>query len=349
MSFTSMSIRIPTNEETPLHSEQVVVALGSNIEPREERLLEAITALDQLPRTRVVQTSRCYQSKPWGDLNQEDFLNAALWLETQLTVEELFEHLRDLEQELGKQVRRHWGPREIDLDLLLFGTFRCQSPHLTLPHPAIEMRPFVMLPLEDLGCFPRYWDKPVWSKEAESIRGETQAIVGSRLWNAQLAARNVELEISSEEETEKLAMKLSKALAPGIVVALDGELGAGKTTFTRGLCKALGLQDAVSSPSYTLCQEYREGPLAVNHWDFYRLQGENDLDSTGFEVNPDVLTIVEWAQMFPQMIDRDRHVCFTFKRGKEEESRRIIIQCPDGRGGLLFRALVAEFQAETYQ
>ena len=329
-----------------MQTEQVVVALGSNIEPREERLLEAIVSLDQLPRTRVVQSSRCYQSKPWGDLNQEDFLNAAVWLETHLTVDELFERLRDLEQELGKQVRRHWGPREIDLDLLLFGNFRCQSPHLTLPHPAIEMRPFVLLPLEDLGCFPAFWAKPIWSREAESIRGETQAIVGSQLWNAAFSTRTVELEISSEEETEALARKLSKALTLGMVVALDGELGAGKTTFTRGLCKVLGLRDAVSSPSYTLCQEYREGPLAVNHWDFYRLQGEDDLDSTGFEVPPDALTIVEWAGMFPQVVDGERDVCFTFLRGKAEETRCVTITCPSGRQGLIMRALIAEFLAE---
>ncbi len=97
------------------------------------------------------------------------------------------------------------------------------------------------------------------------------------------------------EETEALAAELAAALRPGDVVLVEGELGAGKTTFIRGACRALGVESQVTSPTFTIGQRYR-GAVPVSHLDLYRVAdiGAEDPDLLADYVRPDAIAFVEW-------------------------------------------------------
>ncbi|MFZ0709964.1 MAG: tRNA (adenosine(37)-N6)-threonylcarbamoyltransferase complex ATPase subunit type 1 TsaE [Terrimicrobiaceae bacterium] len=105
------------------------------------------------------------------------------------------------------------------------------------------------------------------------------------------------------EETVCLGKEVSALLEPGIVISLEGPLGAGKTQFTKGVAAALGCVDEASSPSFTLAHEYSGGRFPVHHFDFYRLERVEELDGTGYE---DCLAaggiVVEWGDKFPEAL-----------------------------------------------
>lgn len=110
---------------------------------------------------------------------------------------------------------------------------------------------------------------------------------------------------NSPEETEAAGRRLALTLRKGAVVALIGDLGAGKTHFTKGLVEALGGDSAgVTSPTFTLVHEYREGSLPVFHFDFYRLEEASELRNTGWEeyLLEDGVVVVEWAERFPSVL-----------------------------------------------
>jgi 2-amino-4-hydroxy-6-hydroxymethyldihydropteridine diphosphokinase len=128
------------------------VALGSNLDGPEAQVERALAALADLPRTRCVACSSLYRSKPLGPVAQPDFVNAAAGLLTQLAAGELLIELKSLEQRLGRErpvVR--WGPRRIDLDLLAYVDARIDEPDLTVPHPGIAERAFVLAPLAEFA------------------------------------------------------------------------------------------------------------------------------------------------------------------------------------------------------
>jgi len=128
------------------------VGVGSNLDAPEQQVRRALAALAELPESRLVAQSSLYGSKPWGYAEQPDFVNAVAGLLTRLPVEAFFERLRELEQALGRTAPTvRWGPRRIDLDLLLFGRTQCASPQLTLPHPELTRRNFVLCPLAELA------------------------------------------------------------------------------------------------------------------------------------------------------------------------------------------------------
>lgn len=132
------------------------VGLGSNLDEPATQIERALAALSVLPQTRLLRVSSLYGSKPLGPLVQPDYVNAAAALLTQLHAPEFFQALRALERELGRgPVRMRWGPRRIDLDLLVFGDQRVDSPTLQLPHPGIAQRNFVLYPLRELA--PDLW------------------------------------------------------------------------------------------------------------------------------------------------------------------------------------------------
>ncbi len=103
-------------------------------------------------------------------------------------------------------------------------------------------------------------------------------------------------EVGSVEETYALAEKLAKTLVGGEVILLDGDLGAGKTTFTKGLAKALGVEEEVTSPTFTILNVYESGRLKLNHLDMYRVEHEDDLVELGVEeaISDDGVTVIEW-------------------------------------------------------
>ncbi len=128
------------------------IGAGSNLDDPRAQVLRALEKLAGIPRTRVVLTSPLYLSKPFGPIAQPDFVNAAAGLLTQLDPVELLAELRGIEKALGRpDQRQKWGPRIIDLDLLVYGRERRSDPELTLPHPGIVERNFVLYPLADIA------------------------------------------------------------------------------------------------------------------------------------------------------------------------------------------------------
>jgi 2-amino-4-hydroxy-6-hydroxymethyldihydropteridine diphosphokinase len=128
------------------------VGLGSNLSEPVQQVRQALHALAGLPQTLCVAVSRLYGSRPMGPVAQCDFVNAVAGLLTQLPALELLRQLRKLEGEAGRPaVHEHWGPRVIDLDLLVFGNEQCSSAELVLPHPGVERRNFVLYPLADIA------------------------------------------------------------------------------------------------------------------------------------------------------------------------------------------------------
>jgi 2-amino-4-hydroxy-6-hydroxymethyldihydropteridine diphosphokinase len=128
------------------------VGIGSNLKQPAIQVRRALQALSDLPQTRVELKSSLYGSEPLGPVPQPQYVNAVAGLLTQLEVRTFFEALRDLETRLGRQApRERWGPRLIDLDLLLFAEQRLDIPELTLPHPGIVQRNFVLYPLRELA------------------------------------------------------------------------------------------------------------------------------------------------------------------------------------------------------
>jgi len=126
----------------------------------------------------------------------------------------------------------------------------------------------------------------------------------------------------SPEETEAAGRRLAAALRPGDVVALTGDLGAGKTAFTRGLAAGLGCGDAVSSPTFTLIQEYGGGRLPLYHMDLYRLESVEEAIRIGIEeyLEGDGVAVIEWAEKFPDLLPPGtRRLRFRIGPGNQRE------------------------------
>ncbi|WP_425475009.1 tRNA (adenosine(37)-N6)-threonylcarbamoyltransferase complex ATPase subunit type 1 TsaE [Anaeromonas frigoriresistens] len=112
---------------------------------------------------------------------------------------------------------------------------------------------------------------------------------------------------NSLKETEKLGEKIGKSLKSGDVLCLDGDLGAGKTTLTQSIAKGLDVDDYVTSPTFTIVNEY-EGRFHVNHFDVYRIADVDEMYDIGYEeyVYSDSVTIIEWASMIDEILPEDR-------------------------------------------
>ena len=131
----------------------VYVAIGSNLNEPSDQVRKAFDALASLAKTRLISRSRLYRSAPLGPKDQPEFVNAAAGLLTQLSARELLVQLKDLERKLGRDVPvLRWGPRLIDLDLLVYGTERINETDLTVPHPGVPVRNFVLYPLQDIAA-----------------------------------------------------------------------------------------------------------------------------------------------------------------------------------------------------
>ena len=127
------------------------------------------------------------------------------------------------------------------------------------------------------------------------------------------------------EETANLGREFALRLTKGDTVCLDGEMGAGKTVFVQGCAKALGYNDAVTSPTFTLCNEYITDNLKILHYDLYRIMDEDDLFSVGFYDNDGDIVFVEWAGN-ADITDR-KCIHLKFEYGNEPNER--IIKIPD--------------------
>jgi len=129
-----------------------LIGLGANLGDRRAALDRAADGLAQLPRSRCLARSRWHETRPvGGPAGSPTFLNGAVRLETSLTPEEVFAHLERLEQLQGRRRDVRWGPRAIDLDLLLFDEVVCESPRLIVPHPRMAFRRFVLEPAAEVA------------------------------------------------------------------------------------------------------------------------------------------------------------------------------------------------------
>jgi 2-amino-4-hydroxy-6-hydroxymethyldihydropteridine diphosphokinase len=128
------------------------VGLGSNLDDPVRQVRAALAALAALPRTRLIASSALYRNPPMGPPEQPDFVNAVAGLLTALPALELLHELQSIEDAQGR--RRdgpRWGPRTLDLDLLIYGDTQLRSEALTLPHPGLAERPFVLVPLLEVA------------------------------------------------------------------------------------------------------------------------------------------------------------------------------------------------------
>ncbi|ADL13286.1 2-amino-4-hydroxy-6-hydroxymethyldihydropteridine diphosphokinase [Acetohalobium arabaticum] len=128
----------------------VYLSLGSNKESREEYLQRAIKKLQDHSGIRVIASSPVYETKPVGYTDQDDFLNLVLEVKTTLASLELLDYIQEVELELDRTREIRWGPRTIDIDIILFGEKEIESERLTIPHPRFHKRAFVLVPLLDL-------------------------------------------------------------------------------------------------------------------------------------------------------------------------------------------------------
>ena len=127
------------------------IALGANLGDPVATVLAAFGALANLNESRVVHTSSLYRTTPVGNTEQPEFINAVAALETTLAPEALLDALLDVEQRFGRIRAEKNGPRTLDLDLLLYNDLELELPRLTLPHPRLHLRAFVLLPLAEIS------------------------------------------------------------------------------------------------------------------------------------------------------------------------------------------------------
>ena len=126
------------------------IGLGSNLQEPAAQLARAVAELAALPDTTLIAQSPFYASRPVGPQDQPDFVNGAVWLSTKLAPHTLLNQLQAIEQAHGRERLRHWGPRTLDLDLLVFGNQSLNDDRLTVPHRELPNRDFVLQPLLDL-------------------------------------------------------------------------------------------------------------------------------------------------------------------------------------------------------
>jgi 2-amino-4-hydroxy-6-hydroxymethyldihydropteridine diphosphokinase len=127
------------------------IALGSNMENRYDYLLEAIEQVEKHPKIRLVNFSSIYETDPVGYEDQDQFLNMVIQVDTDLDAHELLETCLNIESQLGRKREIRWGPRTIDLDILLFNQENIESENLIIPHPRMRERAFVIIPLLEIN------------------------------------------------------------------------------------------------------------------------------------------------------------------------------------------------------
>jgi 2-amino-4-hydroxy-6-hydroxymethyldihydropteridine diphosphokinase len=127
-----------------------IVALGSNLGDKPANIDEAVALLTRVGDVRLLARSRNYATEPWGNTNQDWFVNAAIAVATSLSPRQLLARCKAIERQMGRVEVERWGPRIIDLDLLVYRGVSLDEPDLILPHPHIGARAFVLAPLMDL-------------------------------------------------------------------------------------------------------------------------------------------------------------------------------------------------------
>ena len=135
------------------------------------------------------------------------------------------------------------------------------------------------------------------------------------------------LHIANETETEKLGERIGQAAVPGMVVALIGDLGTGKTTLTKSIARGLGVTETVTSPTFNIIREYKSGRIPLYHFDVYRIADPDEMFELGYEeyFYGDGICVVEWADIIEELLPENA-VIIRIDRGATEEEREYIIE-----------------------
>jgi len=129
---------------------KATIALGSNLDDPRKKITSAINEINNHPSITVLKTSSLYKTKPFGPIKQDDFINAVIQVETTLEPIELLHTLQEIENDHKRVRDERWGPRTLDLDILLYENLTIETPELTIPHPGLEERDFVIYPLAEI-------------------------------------------------------------------------------------------------------------------------------------------------------------------------------------------------------
>lgn len=136
-------------------------------------------------------------------------------------------------------------------------------------------------------------------------------------------------ESNSAEETRALGKRMGEEAQAGDVIALTGDLGVGKTVFTKGIAEGLGVKEPVSSPTFTILQEYRSGRVPLYHFDVYRIGDPEEMDEVGFDdyIYGDGLCLIEWAELISDLMpEHYRQITIEKDLTKGFDYRRIIVE-----------------------
>ncbi len=129
----------------------VYLGLGSNKGERISFIKKAISEIELLPCTEVFISGAIYETEPWGNIEQDDYLNTAIGIRTELKAEDLLKELKRIEKLIGRIEKRKWSEREIDIDLLFYGDEIIEKENMKVPHGQIENRRFVLVPMNEIA------------------------------------------------------------------------------------------------------------------------------------------------------------------------------------------------------
>ena len=138
----------------------------------------------------------------------------------------------------------------------------------------------------------------------------------------------MEFEIYNVNDTTQLGIKLGKLLNSGDIICLTGDLGTGKTHITKGIALGLGINDTITSPTFTIVNEYEGGRLKLNHFDVYRVSDPDEIYAIGFDdyIFSDAVSIIEWANYIEEILPQDLlHINIKKDLEKGEDYRKIIL------------------------
>lgn len=149
--------------------EKVDICLGSNLGDREKNIKRAVELIEKTPEIKISKVSSLYETEPVGEKDQGRFLNQTIEVSTTFNPYELLGHLGKIEGKLGRRRKKRWGPRIIDLDILLYGELEINEEDVKIPHPRMHRRAFVLIPLVEIAPLARH---PGLQKTAEELLAE---------------------------------------------------------------------------------------------------------------------------------------------------------------------------------